>query len=193
MNPLYFQGIILAAGASSRMGRIKWSLEIAGKTFLRHIEDCYHRAGVKDVFAVFREGQAAEGSFIPLINPEPERGQLSSLKVALEAILPQSPFIMQLVDRPLVESGTFTSMMKSYDGSIVIPTFKGRKGHPVIFPPPLREILLETDDALGIRSGIEAWKGEIKLLPVDDESILWNIDTPEALEKYSRAYDLNLG
>lgn len=186
MNREAFWGIILAAGASSRMGRLKWQVEIGGKSFLERALDCFSRAGIVDIYAVFREGEIPPGNFTVLINPQPERGQLSSLKTALERIEPGRPFIMQLVDRPLVSWKTIGAMLEAYDGQIIIPVYESRKGHPVVFPPDMREIILKTDDTLGIRGAIAAWTGEVKLLNADDEAVLWNIDTAEALEQYSR-------
>lgn len=175
-------GIILCAGASQRMGEPKWKALIEGKSFLQLIIAAFNNAGIEHILAVFRKPLPDIQTCIPLLNPNPERGQLSSLKTALYELPPGHPFMMQLVDRPLVKSRTFKTMISEYDGNIVIPAFKGRKGHPVIFPPQMRQILLDCDDSCGIRAGIQAWKGEIKILEVNDEAVLWNIDTKEDLK-----------
>jgi len=181
-------GIILAAGASRRMGTPKWQAEIFNKSFLDHILDTFDEIKIKPIYAVFRKESAHSASnFIPLINPDPDRGQLSSLKTALQQIPPDSHFIMHLVDRPLVKADTLKQMIDIFSGKqIIIPSFGGRKGHPVLFPAGMRDILLDTDDEAGIRGGVAEWVNGIKLIDVEDESILWNIDTEEELRRIEK-------
>ena len=94
--------------------------------------------------------------------------------------------MMQLVDRPLVKAETFRAMMDAGGKAVVIPSFGGRRGHPVFFPPQMRDILLSLQEGETIGDGIRKWSGETVILPVEDPAVLWNIDTPEALEKYGR-------
>jgi CTP:molybdopterin cytidylyltransferase MocA len=84
----------------------------------------------------------------------------------------------------LVKSDTFRNIIDEFDGrSIVIPTFGGKKGHPVLFPSEMRNILLKTEDKSGIRAAIANYNSRVKYLEVRDEAILWNIDTKEDLKK----------
>src|SRR5207244_5630298 len=79
------------------------------------------------------------GRTIPLLlNPAPERGQLSSLKVALRhvrAALPDAgAIVMALVDHPAVRASTVAGLIAAAsDAAIVVPTYGGRRGHPVLF------------------------------------------------------------
>ncbi|MEE9184431.1 MAG: NTP transferase domain-containing protein, partial [Acidimicrobiia bacterium] len=88
-------GVVLAAGASSRMGRPKALLptDVAGETFLTRIIRTLREAEVDDVVVVMGKDadairQAVQGDLAPrfMENPEPEAGQLSSLLVALRAV-----------------------------------------------------------------------------------------------------------
>jgi len=182
-----FIGVILAAGASQRMGFPKWQAEIAGKSFLAHIVDTFAEVNITSPIVVFRKlPDSIHKSIIPVINPSPESGQLSSLQTALSFVDDGHPFFMQLVDRPLVHHSTFTMMMDEYDGSkIVIPAFEGRKGHPVLFPPGMRKVIMRTDLKGGTRAAIEMWRGGVRVVETGDEAVWWNIDTPEEIEYYT--------
>jgi molybdenum cofactor cytidylyltransferase len=180
----HFQGVILAAGVSKRMGTPKWRMKIGGRTFLDWIVDAMTEAGIEKIFVVLNEPYPHPAKFLPLINPHPENGQLSSLKIALEVINPRLPFMMQLVDRPLVKWETYLDLMRVNDGDITIPCYGKRNGHPVVFPPKMRRILLDTGNELGIRGAMMKWPGFTEFLVVRDEAILWNIDTPEDLKLY---------
>lgn len=175
------------------MGSPKWKTEINGKSFLQNIISAFNSAGVVHILTVFRNPLPSLEGCTALLNPHPERGQLSSLKIALGEIPDDTPFIMQLVDRPLVKTNTFIRMMNCCDGkSIIIPLFNGRKGHPVLFPPEMKSVLLSTDELLGIRGGITAGKSSVKLLEVEDEAILWNIDTKEDLTAAKKRFKPDL-
>ena len=184
-------GIILAAGASSRMGIPKWKVEISGKSFLDHIVNSYILAGIENITVVFRQmKKLPTGNFTTLINHEPDRGQLSSLLTAVETIPDNSPFIMHLVDRPLIASGTISKLIDSFDNAqILIPSYQKRKGHPVLFPAEMREIILNAKPDSTIRDCIESFGNGTRLIEVEDEKILWNIDSPESLDKYAGLLD----
>lgn len=176
-------GVILAAGASSRFGSPKWQARIGGKTFLENIIGNLNSAGIHKIIVVFRDiSSEIPPGIIPVMNPFPENGQLSSLKCALNAIPSESYFLMCLVDRPLVKSSIIAELSAVLnENTVIIPACDGKKGHPVLFPPGMKEIMLSTPDMLGIRETFRRWKGEIRLLPVQDPAILWNIDTPDDL------------
>jgi len=182
-----FTGVILAAGASRRMGFPKWQVEIAGRSFLEHIVDTFAEVKITSPIVVFRKLPASIAeTVIPVINPAPESGQLSSLQTALSLVDDGHPFFMQLVDRPLVHHSTFTRMMDEYDGEkIIIPSFSGRKGHPVLFPPEMKNVIMQTDLEEGTRSAIEKWSGGVNIVETGDEAVLWNIDTPEDVRYYA--------
>ncbi len=187
------EGIVLAAGESRRMGLPKWSRKIAGKTFLEHIICSYRTAGIDKIYVVMREDPGDfPDEYTILINPDPDRGKLSTLQTAIPFLSDESPFFMQLVDRPLVKPSTFIKMLQSYDGlRIVIPSFIKRKGHPVLFPPGIKSVIKSTSYSEGIRGAILGWQGGVNIIEVDDEAILWNIDTKEDLRYFSkRLYDL---
>jgi molybdenum cofactor cytidylyltransferase len=132
-------GIILAAGASSRMGTPKALLDYRGETFLNRLirvlgAVCdpvivvlgYHAEEIRS---------AAHGRARFVVNPDPSRGQLSSLQTALAAVPEDAEgFLFVPVDCPAAEPETVRRIVETLLSSeelLVIPQFEGRHGHPV--------------------------------------------------------------
>jgi molybdenum cofactor cytidylyltransferase len=132
-------GIILAAGASSRMGSPKALLEYRGETFLDRLirvlgSECdpvivalgYHADKI-------RAGAHGRARFV--VNPDPARGQLSSLQTALAEVPEDAEgFLFMPVDCPAVEPETvriLVEALKAFEGLLAIPRYEGRRGHPV--------------------------------------------------------------
>jgi len=181
--------IVLAAGASSRMGRPKPMLAMEdGRTFVRHIVNTLHDAGVTEIVvvvrpdadAVVREVAASRGRAI--VNPDPDRGQLSSLVAGLDAI--DGPRIVAalitLVDVPLVAASTVAALLARAAESrapIVRATYGARHGHPVIFRRELFDALRHADPGEGAKAVLRAHV--VEDVDVDDPGVLRDIDTPE--------------
>jgi len=138
--------IVLAAGGSIRMGRSKARLPIQPDgTFLGRILRTLAEAGLDPLIAVTRERldipslwhDARSARVIEVINPEPARGQLSSLLCGLDAIAqPPQAVLMTLVDVPLPAAATVRALVASWHRTrvpLVRPLHAGRHGHPVIF------------------------------------------------------------
>ncbi len=185
--------IILAAGASSRMGRTKALLPLpVGDWFLGRLHATLRAAGVEDIIAVIgHDAEAIEAAVsaanlgLRLVrNPAPSRGQLSSLIAGLEA-LPAgeaSAVMVTPVDLPLVSPATVRRVLDAWQATgvaIVRPERGGRHGHPVIFGASILSELRAADLTAGARSVIQAHRGEILDVPVDDDGAFEDIDTPE--------------
>jgi len=183
-------GIILAGGASRRMGRVKALLRVEGETFVdRQVR--LLAPFCSPVIVVVGE-QAAEieaGRERPAVivrNPDPERGMLSSLQCGVAA-LPEGieAFLFTPVDLPQISPQTVESLAHfSGTGPIIIPRFRGRRGHPVRMSARLREELLAASGSP--RDFIERHAGEVQYLDLADEGILRDVDTPEEYAALAR-------
>jgi len=175
------------------MGVPKIDVKFAGKTFLEWIAHIFKEAGIEKSLLVLRyDPGGLPQNFQILINPHPDRGILSSLQTAIPFLPPKTPFFMQLVDHPLVSGDTYIKMAQVFDGmKIVIPVFIGRKGHPVLFPSEAKDIIMNTKDIDGLRGAIRKWPGGVQLLDVEDEAILWNINSKEDLTLYENRIKAN--
>jgi CTP:molybdopterin cytidylyltransferase MocA len=198
-------GVVLAGGASSRMGgRPKALLPTgqAGETFLARIVSSLWAGGVDDVVVVAgyhhaEISRAAMRLTMPvrvLHNPVPDQGQLSSLLVALAAI--DHPGVrgmaVTLVDLPLLTPATVRAVLEGYRRSgapIVRPARDGRHGHPVLFDRSLFNELRRADLEQGAKPVVRAHAAEGLEVDIDDEGAFVDVDTPE---DYARAFGVPL-
>ncbi len=187
--------IVLAAGASSRMGRPKALLPLdGGDTFVERIHRTLRAAGLDPVVVVGRpELEAPLGTLLPttsvVINRAPERGQLSSLLAGLEALGRPAAALVTLVDLPLVRVDTVTALLDAFTCEgvpLVRPVTGGRRGHPIIVGGPIIDALATADLSAGAKPVIQAFSGLATDVAVDDPGTLEDVDTPEDYARLSR-------
>ena len=181
--------IVLAAGASSRMGRPKALLDSGGRTFVRRILDTLREAGLSDAAVVIRPDAddvarevVAAGFGRAITNTDPTRGQLSSLIAGLDAV--DEPRVIAalvtLVDVPLVSAATVSTLTACVPHSvapIVRANYGSRHGHPVIFKRELFDALRRADPAQGAKAVLRAHP--IDDVDTGDPGVVEDVDTPE--------------
>jgi CTP:molybdopterin cytidylyltransferase MocA len=117
-------------------------------------------------------------------NPDPSRGQLSSLWVGMDAVIgADTPaLVMTLVDVPLVAPATIRHVVEVWHRTrapIVRPAIGERHGHPVIFDRAVFDELRAAPLEAGAKVVVRARASQIVDVPVDDEGSLTDVDTPE--------------
>jgi len=185
--------VILSAGASRRMGMPKALLPYREGTFLEHLIQItrHPRIGVKRVVL----GAGAEeirtiaklDSSVVILNPDWEQGQLSSLCVGLRSLegIETDGVILCPVDHPLVSARLVSDLVERFYGSgkaIVLPTYHGRRGHPVIFSSALYGELLAAPADKGARAVVWAHAADVLEVPTDEEGVVLNINDPDMLK-----------
>jgi len=186
-------GIILAAGASSRMGADKALLRWGERTFLEHLRGVLRAAGAEPVRIIAGANAAALEQAVPLapgelvVNPAWEQGQLSSLLAGLDSLASQTDAaIICLVDHPCVSSRLLRSLMEKFLETrrpIVLPACQGRRGHPVLFAASLFDELRAAPLSVGARFVVHQHAADVLEVPTDEESILLNTNDPAAYER----------
>ncbi len=180
--------VILAAGDSTRMGFPKALLPLGGDIFLVRILKTIRAAGMPRAHVVL--GKAAETvrphladwDVDVLINPEPSRGQLSSIQIALESLGPEMGSAMIWpVDMPDVAPEVVRGLAELFIDSgswIVLPLFGDRRGHPAIIHRRLFHEFMEASLEEGPKSIFARHRGETSTLAVQDSAAIQDIDTP---------------
>lgn len=180
--------IVVAAGFSSRMGEPKALLAYRGATFLQTITGRLARAGIAPVVAVLNAavmgrmaaGEAGAGVTC-VVNERPEDGMLSSIRRGLEGIPPGADAMLCLVDHPAVQPETYDRLREmAQHGTILVPVYNGRRGHPVVFGAEFIGELRTGECPRGARSVLQNHPGAVVEMPVEDEGVILDVDTPEA-------------
>ncbi|HVZ19727.1 MAG TPA: nucleotidyltransferase family protein [Vicinamibacterales bacterium] len=183
--------IVLAGGASSRMGQPKALLPAPdGLPFVVRIVRTLEQAGALDVVVVtgfehasIVEALAAAGAPGTRVvrNPDPARGQLSSLWCGLDAIdTSAAAVLMTLIDVPLIQPSTVSAVVARWQATgapIVRPLFDGRRGHPVVFDRAVFDALRTAPIEKGARAVVEAYRAESVDVAVDDPGCIADVDT----------------
>jgi len=185
--------IILSGGASRRMGTPKALLPYRGGTFLEHLLKVtdHSRIGWRRV-VVGADAQAiAAGVKVPadevVINENWEAGQLSSIQAGVWSLPGGTDgMLLCLIDHPLISRELVGALVERFyetGKSIVLPVYKGRRGHPVIFASRLYEELLNAPLETGARAVVWAHIEEICEMETSEEGCVLNLNDPDALAK----------
>lgn len=174
------EGVILAAGFSTRMGRFKMELPVGGKAMIvRCVEGMY--PVVQRVLVVvgwqgerIRELLAGYTKVEIVPNPDYGLGMFSSVRTGIARVQAERFFLLP-GDHSLVGEEVYLRML-AVPGDIIIPTFQGRKGHPVLMARTLIPGILEQPQDRTLRDTIRS-RGFVAV-EVPDAGILTDVDTP---------------
>jgi molybdenum cofactor cytidylyltransferase len=197
-------GIILAAGASRRMGAPKALLDYRGETFLDRLIRVVGTVAEPLVVLGYGAEAVQAGSTLPakfVVNPDPRRGQLSSLQTALAAAPADfEGFLFVPVDCPAVAEETVRRLAAAFARRdpatlFVIPRYDQRhgqgrgqkRGHPVFAAPPIAQEILALPPTAQARDVVHRHVPDTVYVDVDDAGILADIDDPAAYRQLIEA------
>lgn len=198
-HSLGLYAVILAAGESTRMGTDKALLPWppvapgslpTGQTFLSAAIQALDPFSERVIVVV---GQN-EANLAPVIyangaslvsNPNPERGQFSSLQVGLREVLNhgRDSAMVTLVDRPPATAATLTTLCSAFAEApselwAVIPEYNGKHGHPFLVAREMIEAFLKAPPTATAREIEHQNLRHISYVAVDDARVMMNVDTP---------------
>lgn len=193
-QPAKISAILLAAGQSKRMGRLKQLMPLERSTVVEKAVDNLLGSAVDEVIVVV--GYEAEdvrtaiaARPIKLVtNPDYEQGMSTSIIAGLNMVQSKVQAVMiALGDMPLVNSQTVNRLIEGFcnhDKGIAFPTYQGKKGHPVIFAIKYKEELLKLKGDVGAREIIKDHPDDVLVVEVASESVVADFDTANDYQAY---------
>jgi molybdenum cofactor cytidylyltransferase len=191
---MMISAIILAAGQSRRMGRPKLLLPWGSMTVLQSVMAAFQKAGLEDILVITgAQHEAVErlvGSLAQAVyNPDFAAGEmLSSIQGGLAARMNSSDAaIIALGDQPQVQAETIERILQAADegaSGLVVPSHDNHRGHPWFVRRDYWEEIIGMRAPASMRDFFQLHQAEIKYVPIDNPSILADIDTPEDYLKY---------
>ena len=185
--------IILAAGFSSRMGGLKPLLPLGKMTVLARTLDLFKKAGISNITVVVGYRHV---ELLPLIqklgahavvNPDYKKGMLSSIKAGIRDLSEsQGAFFILPVDIPLVRRQTLSEMIAAWKNTkkqILYPLFSDQRGHPPLISSTFAKAILSWQGDGGLRAFLSEHESQASDVPVADEYILFDMDTPEDYQR----------
>jgi molybdenum cofactor cytidylyltransferase len=187
--------ILLAAGSGSRMGhRPKSLLELGGIALIRRQIIALSGAGVDELVVVLghhaeRIAQAVQEFPVTVVrNPDPDAGQVSSLRIGLQALSPKiDTVLVALADQPLINSQDINDLIGAYKKrpqgtQVVQPEVDGQPGNPVMFSAEVREQILAGEANIGCKQWQSAHPQDVYRWVTANTRYRTDVDTPEDIE-----------
>lgn len=185
-------GIILAAGLSTRMGDFKPLIKIGEKTMIEHSIDSMLYSGVHAIIVVLGyRGEELKSLLLSKYSPDKvriafnehfaETDMLASVKIGIRALPSCDAFFLLPGDMPAISSTTFEKVrltMQQTGTAIVFPEINGYRKHPPLISVSCIETICEYEGEGGLRKIWEQFSNVISTVPVDDPGCQIDVDTP---------------
>jgi xanthine dehydrogenase accessory factor len=182
--------IVLAAGEATRFGECKQLVRLGSRTLLEHALENLRASKIDDVVVVLganAEEIKAKTRFDRervILNPDYAQGMSTSIQAGLRAIAADAVLIV-LADQPFVRPDTVDLLVDEYfrtRASVVIPTFNGFRGNPVVIDKSLFPEMMNLRGDTGCRAIFGDHPDSIVKVPVDDAGVIADIDTQDQLQ-----------
>ena len=185
--------ILLSAGESSRMGRLKALLPWQGSTLIQYQINALRKAGASEVVVVggYKSDQILseiqdQPGVVAIANPNYYQGKTTSIKASLENLSSRNSTILILaVDQPR-PINLLSKLISSHiiaGKAITMPVFNGKSGHPILFSSVLMAELMEIDEeSEGLRAISRRYRESMNLVDIDNGIVNADLNTPEDIE-----------
>jgi len=196
-EPIPISAIVVAAGLSTRMGAPKQLLPYGQRTVIEQIVSVLLGCPLTEIVVVIGyERQAMETKLAPwpvrpIFNPAYQAQEmLSSIQCGLSALdTPVQATLIVLGDQPQLEERVIRALIEAYQAKergLIIPSFQMRRGHPILIDRAYWPEILALEAGKTLKTVIKARTDEIQHVVVQTDSILRDIDTPEAYHRELR-------
>lgn len=189
--------IVMASGYSKRMGQDKLLIDFGGKKVIERVLDALKNSKINHVIVVAREKSILEVArnygFEVIENLNANEGISASIRLGIEKADEVDGYMFVAADQPFLSSDLLDMLIEHFEQCpkcIVIPSFKGRRGNPVIFPSDLRDEFLALKGDTGGKAIISTNIARLESVEIKDESWLEDIDTKEALKRLKKVKNI---
>lgn len=195
-------GIILAAGLSSRMGQDKAFLRFHDKPIIEILVEKLSQFCNTIIIVGGNNFSNLNNFFLdhPLQhmikivhNKNFHKGMFSSIRMAVKNLPDESPFFLQMIDQPFVETIIYKQMVESYENDYFVLQPHGlkegvmRSGHPILINFQFAEVILAHEDIHNLRDIIREYPKKRKFILVQNSTIFDNLNTRKLfLEKVKK-------
>lgn len=187
--------VVPAAGVSRRMGRPKLLLPFGTGTIMGSLVAALRAGGASPVLLVTAPGdeelraRALEAGCRVAVNPDPERGMLSSIREGIAALggahaLAQGGEVLLVApaDLPALRPATVAELLwrrAAAEAPLAVPTYQGKRGHPLAIASALLPEIETLDLGVGLKELLERHAAAVLEVPVEDPGAVRDVDTPE--------------
>ena len=182
------KALVLAAGSSKRFGSRKLIAKLpGGETVLRRTLNRIKLAlpNVTVISSIELYSSISPSDSEIEIFADSHKGMGASLSHGIKLSQKSNACLVCLADMPFIQTSTYREIAsKLTKNNIVVPVYKGKQGHPVGFGERFFRELASLSGDKGGRTLIDKYSDSTSYISVDDPTILYDIDTPEDLEKY---------
>lgn len=166
------------------MGRPKLLLPFRDGTILGSLIQALREGGVSEIVLVVAPGDEAlrawgvEAGVRVAVNPEPERGMLSTIREGIAEAGDKEPLVVCPADLPALRASTVRAVLAE-DSPLVVPSYRGRRGHPLVISPELIPEIGTLHLEVGLRELLDRHPERLRTVEVDDPGCVRDVDTPE--------------
>jgi len=181
--------ILLAAGQSKRMdGENKLTKKIQDVPLIKYSVKNILASSINELIVVLGHQKEIIEKLIDknekikcVFNKNFENGMASSIKTGLDHLSEKTEaFFICLGDMPMVSHDIYDQLIKSKDNKeIIVPTYKGQQGNPVLFDKSMKEKVMDTSGDVGAKKILELNKDKILNLEINDQSITKGFNTQD--------------
>ncbi|MGM0453767.1 MAG: nucleotidyltransferase family protein [Thermodesulfobacteriota bacterium] len=178
--------VLLAAGASRRMGETKQLLPVGDEPAVVHCVRRLRESGVDDIVVVvghdrWRVAAALEGYAVCIaVNADAHSEMAESVRVGTTT-MPQyvTGVMVALCDHPLVAADTYALLKRRHHvnpGHILLPVYRGRGGHPTLFP---RTLCRHVSEKMPLNRIVRRYVSRVSRIPIHDPGLFHDMDTEQ--------------
>jgi molybdenum cofactor cytidylyltransferase len=192
--------VLLSAGLSIRFGSPKALARLNHKTAIEHLQSTLLSLHLKEIIIVLGHEAEKIRPFVvnhkkveAVYNKNYKLGQTSSFKTGLKEISRNSTGIMLLpIDYLFIRPQTLARLITFFEKKrpmFLIPTYQGKRGHPLFFNPNLKKLFLSIENSTGANAVIHQHGAQVTLLPVNDIGVVSTFNTPDEFENIKKEFN----